>query len=126
MAMDIGEGFLNEAKDDQFRILGKPAEVLRNAQVNLEAAALGETLHIPTEGFGEAVFVEKRRMQQIRHGTNFLTQLLDEFFGLLGVFGKLRAGAAGKGSYAHAKNREGLPRTIVELAGNVAALAILH
>src|SRR5215831_6929421 len=125
MAVDVGEAFLHEAVNDEFGIGGEPAEIFGDAQRNIEIAALDKALHVPSERFGQAIFVEKRRVQKIRHRANFLAQLLHELLRVFGILRKSGTDAPGKGTDYHAQNGERLPGAIVKFPGNVTAFAIL-
>jgi hypothetical protein len=42
MAVNVGQALLHDTENHQFHIARKPAEILRNAEADLDAAALGE------------------------------------------------------------------------------------
>ena len=81
--VNIGEGFLDNAEDDQLHIGSKPSEVIRNGEIDFEEAAIHEAHDVPAKSAGEAAFFEQRRMEQVRSGPNLLAQLTDEVGSLL-------------------------------------------
>src|ERR1700683_2476623 len=50
MTMDISEALLNHEKDRDFRLVREPLKLIRNIHSNLDFAALGKGLDIPSKG----------------------------------------------------------------------------
>src|SRR5215475_11592840 len=70
MPLNVGEALLNDSKERRFGILGDSSEIGLNLQVQFNAAALAESVCIFLDCGNQAEFVQHRRMQQIREGTN--------------------------------------------------------
>ncbi len=80
--MDVGQGLLQGAKQSDFNITVQTAEVGRQAEVDGNAAAIGEAFYEPAGGGTEAGFVEQGRVKQVRHGASFGDAAVDDFGGL--------------------------------------------
>ena len=52
MAMNIGQTFLDDAKDGHFHIAGQSSKVVGNVQVDFQSAAFRQSGHEPADGFG--------------------------------------------------------------------------
>src|SRR3979490_3191515 len=63
MAMNVRQPLLYDAKNRQFKVGREPAEVLRNAKLDFQIAALLQPLHVPMNRLRQAVFIQQRRMQ---------------------------------------------------------------
>jgi hypothetical protein len=63
VAVNIGQGLLQRAKQSDFNITAQPPEVRRQAKVDGHAAALGETFDEPAGGGAESGFIEQGRMK---------------------------------------------------------------
>ena len=50
--MDVGETFLHQPKHHQLHLARESAEIFRDADTDIHAAALCETLDIPTQSHG--------------------------------------------------------------------------
>jgi len=129
MAMHVGEAFLDDAENGQLGLAREAAEIIGDIDRNIEAAAFVEAASVPGDGFAEAAFVEKRRMEKIRGGANFLAKFSNEFgavFGFAGENGIDLAGEADDAGEVHAQSSEILAGAVVEFAGDVAAFFVLH
>jgi hypothetical protein len=47
--MDVGETFLHDSENCEFQIRGKPPKIVRDVEINRNAAALRDALQVPTE-----------------------------------------------------------------------------
>ena len=65
VAQNIGETFLNNAEEGGFAFEGEAGNVSRHVELDIEAGALFEAFHIPTQGRSEAELIEQRRMEDI-------------------------------------------------------------
>ena len=97
--------------------------------MDVDLAAFGKPVDIPGKRRFQAHFIEKRWMEQMRHGANFLQGLLDQAtafvqrseggrteLGLLGVYVRQIDAQCG----------EQLPHTIVQFTGNASSFFILR
>ena len=75
MPVHIGERFLHDAEDGDLHLVGKPPEFGGKLEVHINPAALGESFHEPAQRRFQSGLVEQRRMEQVRHGAEFLRQL---------------------------------------------------
>src|SRR3984885_7221502 len=83
VAMDIGQTLLNDPEDCNFNVVGQPAEIRWNIEIDFYFAALGESVYIPTQRRHQPGYVKQGRMQQVRDGTNLSGDLFHQH-GVLG------------------------------------------
>src|SRR5215470_3068336 len=86
MPVNVRQTILDQAENRQFHFVSKSSKIVSYVDGHLHPAALLETLYIPSQGNGQTAFVEQRRMQQIRHRTNLLAQLINELLRLVQPF----------------------------------------
>ena len=77
--MNVGQGFLENAKEYEFRGARQTAEFVGDVGGQVDAAAFGEAFGVPASGGGQADFVEQRRMEQMRDGAGFGYGFGEEF-----------------------------------------------
>jgi len=77
--MNVGEAFLDDAESCSFGGGGETTEVWREFQRYRNFAALCKPFYIQLDCRGEAHFIKKRRMKQMRHGAKILGHLLYQF-----------------------------------------------
>src|SRR5579871_5337746 len=131
MAMNVGQGFLYDAEDDEFDFAGLTLEILGDVKANVDGAAFDEAVDIPAERANQAGFVKHRRMQQVRSRADILTDLADEFetfadqFGVLGFLSGF-TGNAGENRQVHAQDAQHLTGAIVKLTGEAPTFVVLR
>ena len=81
MTLNVGKGFLDDAKESDFERLRKTLEPGKGEQLRVDATALGETVCIFLEGGDKAKVVEKRGMKEVGESANFAGHLLCELAG---------------------------------------------
>jgi hypothetical protein len=123
VAVNVGQTLLQHAKKSQLEILGKPSQIVGHIQLDVDAAALRKTLNIPAGGGREADFIQKWGMQEVRDGSRLSNGLIE----------KLNCGqkfgswlGAGKYFQIHFDARQILAQAVMQFAGKLAALLILH
>ena len=129
MTVNVGKGFLNQAEDCGLQDLRKPAQLAGHVQGHFEAAAGGESVDIPAERRNQACFVEKRRMQQVRHGSKLAAHFFHHGFGVLENALPLWIGTYEfrfQPVHIQLQSHQQLPRTVVQFAGDSPALFILR
>jgi hypothetical protein len=57
MAMHVRETFLHDAKHRQFYLARESAQAFIDVDVNKQIATFLQSLHVPTNGFGQAIFI---------------------------------------------------------------------
>ncbi|HXJ89164.1 MAG TPA: hypothetical protein VMS18_20270 [Candidatus Binatia bacterium] len=72
MAMNIGETFLQHAKEHQFAFSGRSFQIRSNLACHLDPATTGETFSEPAGCRGYPRFIEQRRVQQVGGRADFL------------------------------------------------------
>src|ERR1700683_4539433 len=127
MPIDVGEGFLEYAKEHDFDVVSQAAEVLRDAYIGPYAAAGRESFHKPSRGRSQPQLLEQGRMEQVRHGANFRDAGLG---GAGSVFdlkcrGRRQVRPGFKGFERHGNGGEILAYPVVKFAGDAAPLLIL-
>ena len=126
MAMNIGQTFLDDAKEGHFHIAGQSSKVVGNVQVDFQSAALRQSGHEPADGFGQTAFVEQRRMQKVRDGANLFAQLTNQLVALLSGFTGFRLhcilGDAGK---IHSQRGDDLSDAVVKVTSDAPAFLVL-
>src|SRR5205807_6300844 len=60
----------------------QPSQILRQTQLDLDLAALRETIHVPAQGRRQTNFVQQGWMQQVRNRPNFAQGLGNELIAL--------------------------------------------
>jgi hypothetical protein len=60
MGMDVRQALLHHAESNQFQFAGQTAEISRNVELDLQAAALGKTLCVPIERRRKTAFFQQR------------------------------------------------------------------
>ncbi len=70
MAMNIGQTFLHDAKEDQFVFGGKGAGGFGDVEVDGNFAAFGKTGDVPLEGGAEIAGFQRRRMEKVGKRAN--------------------------------------------------------
>ena len=93
MAVDVGERFLENAKESDLRIPMKPVDKIIDVELNLETAPLRKTFHVPAQRGSQGKLIEQRRMQDIGEGANVVVYLLREIGGLNQGFADIETGA---------------------------------
>ena len=83
MTVHIGQAFLQHPKQDQFGRFRKPARSIVNVQVDIDAAALSESLYEPAGSRVQARLVEKRRVQQMRNRPRFRDGIIQQLDAVL-------------------------------------------
>src|SRR2546428_12292485 len=78
MAMNICEALLNDEEYRRFYFVRQPAEVCRQIQFGLDAAALLEAGAIPLKSRSKTHFIQKGRMQQVRNCSEFTDAVLGQ------------------------------------------------
>jgi len=64
--MNIGQTFLNQAENGNLNIAREPAKLGGYIELGFNPTTLFESSRVPLQCRGEARFIQKRRMQQIR------------------------------------------------------------
>ena len=123
VAVNVGEGFLNDAEQSDLDRAGEAAEVVGEIHLNVHTAASSKALDVPLDGGRESGFVEQGRVEQVRDGAGFAAGLVNELdsFGEGGVSGD---GLAGDGE-VHFYGSQVLADAVVEFARETAAFFIL-
>ena len=65
MPVNVGETFLYQPKSRSFYDARQAAEIVRTVEVDFNLAPLRKSIDVPTEGRGQASFIEQRGMQRI-------------------------------------------------------------
>src|SRR2546427_7427805 len=128
MTMDVGKRFLQDAEKHELRFIAEPMQIFRDLHLHMDAAALGEALHVPTHCRCQPQFVEQRWVKQIRNGAQFRGARTDHLGGLLQFLKhavREILGVLHKPPDDHAECAEILAYAVVEFAGNSSALFIL-
>lgn len=89
MPVDIRQALLKNSEDSHLDVPRQPSDVGLNFSIHANAAAFGESLHVPFDGGLQSHLLEHRRIQEIRDGAN----LADAFVRNPNAFGELIAGA---------------------------------
>ena len=71
MAMNVGERFLDDAKQCDFEVARHAGEIGRDVDADTKAGTIGEVANVGSEDGTETGFFEQRRMQKSGDGTNF-------------------------------------------------------
>lgn len=78
MAMNVGERFLDDTEERDFKIVRHAAEIGRDVDADTKAGTIGEVEDVGSEDGTETGFFEQRRMEECGHGTNFAKGVFDE------------------------------------------------
>src|SRR5258708_161534 len=78
MAMNVGQTFLHNAKEGNFQVTRQATEILGQLQIDIDLAALAESVDIPLQSRFQADLIEQRGMQKMRDGPNLDGELLQQ------------------------------------------------
>src|SRR5262249_38271620 len=67
----VCQGLLNDAKQDEFHIVGNTAKVRGHLEINVDTGSLGKTLQIRLQRQAQPAQIEQRRMKEIGDGADF-------------------------------------------------------
>src|SRR5450432_2634397 len=126
--MNVGERFLDNAENGRFQLPRNSSKFAIQLQADFNAAALLKSFREPADRGNQAHFIEKRRVQQIRNGSEFVRYLVHDFsiFGQAGSdFGANALRLSLQGGKIHAQQGEGLAGAVVQVAGDAPSLFIL-
>ena len=101
----------------------------RDLQVDFDAAAFREAIHVPAKRGSKTGYVEQRGMQEMRDGADFPADLFDHRSILgdgSGTCGIELIRLTLHDCYVHAESGEQLPDAIVQLPCNLPALFIAN
>jgi hypothetical protein len=71
MTVNIGEAFLNDSEDGEFRLAWEPIEIRRDLQFHFDFAALGKAIDEPAKRGGQTSHLKQRGMKQVSDRANF-------------------------------------------------------
>jgi hypothetical protein len=71
VAVNIREGFLDDAEQCDFAIVGHSEEIAGNVDADVKAGSIGKVADVRSEGGGEPGFFKHWRMQKRGDGTDF-------------------------------------------------------
>src|ERR1700688_35228 len=129
VTVNVRQTFLNDTEDSDFHFRRQAAEIVRNYQIDINLAALRETIHVPAQSRSKTRQVEKRGVKEMGNGANLTGNLLHQH-------GIIRNRACRPGieqmrlrlhdAYVHADRSQQLPDAVMQLASNALAFFVLH